>query len=212
MVGKNMRIMAIDPGLDGTGISCFLKGILHQAEGKEFPPEEIPLPRGIEPKTAAARSWVKREREKAVLDKRIPEIVAWVVDRAAHYAYIGLNSTNDPFANTLCILEVPPPYPYERTEERNQYPMAQLRLITGAIYDRLIQRGFRVEGIYPLDWKSRFEDAEATVRRIKQAVVLGAIPATPGLSINKTPPDIWTSIGIGHSVSCKRELEAKNHA
>jgi hypothetical protein len=204
-----MRIIGSDLGLDGAGVSCFLDGILQRAEGKEFPPEEVPLPRGIESKTAAARAWVKRTRESAVFDKRIQEVVGWVVDRAAHYSYLGLKTTEDPLVDTVIVLEVPPVHTFERTGNKNQWGIQQLRLITGATYDRLIQRGFRVEGIYPLQWKSRFEDAEATVRRIKQAVVLGAIPATPGLEIAKTPGDLWSAVGIGWSVASRRECEGR---
>ncbi len=202
-----MRIIAIDPGLDGVGIACFIDGKLAAAEGKVFKSEKISLPRGIPEGTRSSRAWIKRIRREKPFDQRLLKITDWLLDRANALIYLNWVS-GIPITNKYGVIEVPPPFTYGRTGDRNQWEIAQLRMLTGMIMARLSLDGYVVEGIYPLGWKGQ-ESAEATVRRVKQAVVLGAIPATPGLSINKTPPDIWTSIGICWSVTSRLESEKR---
>jgi hypothetical protein len=198
-----MRVIAIDPGLDGCGIACFVDGRLVAAEGKAFPPSSAEHP-GLN---------LMLRREKPIYDPRIREVIDYLADRAAHFCYAGSVDQGDASKCEVWI-EFPPPFQFARTANRNQHEIQQLRLIVGGLCDRLRQRGFVVRGLYPSEWKPGHdarhqESAEATVRRVKQAVVCGAIPATPGLSINKTPPDIWTAIGICWKVATRRECEAR---
>jgi len=196
-----MRIIAVDPGLDGTGICIFVDGRLEAADGCAFPPNR------------GTRENLMLRREKPIFDPRVHEVVSYLVDRASHYAYIGAVG-NWTVSNNEAWIEVPPPFTFTRTGARNQHEIQQLRLIVGGLYDRLLQLGFTVRGLYPSEWKpgsdSRHqESAEATVRRVRQAIACGAIPAKPGLQINKTPPDIWTAIGICWKVASRRECEGK---
>jgi len=204
-----MRIIAIDPGLDGVGIACFIDGKLAAAEGKTFKPEEIILPRGITKGDEAANAWIKRARREKPFDQRLTEITNWLVDRAMAFVYLNWVS-GIPIKGELAVIEVPPPFTYGRTGDRNQWEISQLRMLTGAIYDRLCCKDFIVEGIYPLGWKGRGESAEQTIRRIKQALTLGAIPILDGFTIGlKQAADMWSAIGIGWKISTDREIERR---
>jgi hypothetical protein len=194
-----MRIVGIDPGLDGAAASLFVDGILLRAEGQEFKTEQ---------EEGKSGTLARMKREQPPFDPRVRLVIDYLCDRAAQFCFAG----PDPGDATKCViaLEIPPPFQYGRTGNRNNYAMQQLRWIVGGLFDRLSNQGYKIHPVYPVQWKPLREDEMATVRRIRQAVVTGAIKAVPGLVINKTPPDIWSSIGIGSKVSSDLEFQGRS--